>query len=61
MIDMHMRKDTKAKVGPVAIEILRGVLYSSTEAERDYLRRVSSTYALLFRLIAIEGVVRAGG
>ncbi|MFC7592474.1 hypothetical protein ACFQYP_58705 [Nonomuraea antimicrobica] len=38
------------RVGDGAFLILRGVLYDSREVERNYLRRLSRTYALLFTL-----------
>lgn len=37
-------------IGDVAFECLRGVLYESTLEERDYLHKLSRTYALLFTL-----------
>ncbi|MDQ0241274.1 hypothetical protein [Arthrobacter bambusae] len=37
-------------IGDVAFECLRGVLYESTPEERDYLHKLSRTYALLFTL-----------
>lgn len=37
-------------VGDAAFTILRGVLYDSREEERQYLQRLSRTYALLFTL-----------
>ena len=38
------------RIGDAGFQILRGVLYSSSEEERDYLHRLSRTYALLFTL-----------
>lgn len=38
------------RIGPAVLLALRGVFYRSTEDERIYLRRLSSTYALLFIL-----------
>lgn len=40
----------RSLVGDVVFECLRGVLYESTTAERDYLNKLSRTYALLFTL-----------
>jgi hypothetical protein len=37
-------------IGDVAFECLRGVLYESTTPEREYLHKLSRTYALLFTL-----------
>ncbi len=37
-------------LGEVALSALRGVLYSSEDVERDYLHKLSLTYALLFTL-----------
>jgi hypothetical protein len=37
-------------VGDCAFEVVRGALYSSREIEREYLQRLSRTYALLFTL-----------
>ncbi|MEV8378448.1 hypothetical protein AB0P21_37260 [Kribbella sp. NPDC056861] len=38
------------RVGDGAFQILRGVLYKSSETEREYLKKLSRTYALLFTL-----------
>ncbi|UCN14439.1 hypothetical protein LFM56_16490 [Cellulomonas iranensis] len=50
MIELQIRNSIKQRIGPGVLEMLRRVLYESNETERDYLGRVSGTYALLFSL-----------
>lgn len=48
LCDVHGR--LAVRLGPPIFQALRGVFYASTDEERAYLRRLSSTYTLLFIL-----------
>lgn len=50
MIGLQLRDPVKQRIGPRVLEMLRQVLFASSEAERAYLGRLSRTYALLFSL-----------
>jgi hypothetical protein len=48
--EMQVAGKEALKIGPTIFQCLRQVIYSSTEAERRYLQRLSNTYTLLFIL-----------
>ncbi|GLK16917.1 hypothetical protein [Herbiconiux flava] len=48
--ELEINGAIRVQIGDSALECLRGVLYESTEEEREYLHKLSRTYALLFTL-----------
>jgi hypothetical protein len=48
--ELNINGRRRKLIGDVAFECLRGVLYESTTPEREYLHKLSRTYALLFTL-----------
>jgi hypothetical protein len=50
LIDENVSGKRAGPIGALAFEILRGTFYRSEECEREYLHRLSKTYALLFTL-----------
>ncbi|MBM4597459.1 hypothetical protein GS440_03600 [Rhodococcus hoagii] len=46
----EVRRDERAAIGDCAFTVLRGVLHESTDSEREYLKRLTRTYSLLFTL-----------
>lgn len=50
ILDSSLSGEAASRVGAGAFAVLRQVFYQSSEDERDYLHRLSRTYALLFIL-----------
>lgn len=48
--ECHVNGQRRNLIGDVVFDCLRGVLYESTAEEREYLHKLSRTYALLFTL-----------
>lgn len=50
LVERDIAGKRSVTVGDYAFQIVRGALYNSREVEREYLQRLSRTYALLFTL-----------